>query len=323
MSDAPRPTLSVVVVTRNEAGNVEDCLASLFDLCRGGPPHEVILVDSNSSDDSVARATEYPVTVLRIPSDDLASPGAGRYVGARHATGDHILFVDGDMHLTTGWLEDALDALDQPGTAGVTGHLNTLADDSPADEPRAVDALRGVALYDATTLDRVGGFDPHLQASEDVDVGYRLAAAGYDLVQLPRVVAHHPGPDGLADPVRRWRRGYFHGVGQAVRKGASDPRVLARHLRALRHPLVGVGWLGFGLLLAARSRRGTVAWAGLSMLAFAGHAARSGTRRTVADACSYALTVLGLVLGGRTPPPPADEYPLDHVEVVQAGPDPS
>jgi len=323
MSAPPRPTLSVVVVTRNEAANVADCLESVLALCREGPSYEVILVDSNSTDDSVSLATDYPVTVLRIPDDELTSPGAGRYVGTTHACGDYILFVDGDMQLTDGWLADALELVRTESVAGVTGHLNDRPADERADQtaPNEVDALRGVALYDAAILDDVGGFDPYLQASEDTDVGFRLRAAGYDLYRLPTVVATHPDTGSLSDPVRRWRRGYFHGVGQAVRKGASDPGVLARHVLALRHSFLAAGWLGLGLLLAARSRRLFLAWTGLSTVAVACYAARTGTRRTLADGCAYLLTLLGVVLGGRQPPPPADEYPVDRVELVQAGPD--
>lgn len=333
MSDATSPTLSVVVVTRNEAANVDDCLGSILDLCEDGPDHELILVDSNSSDDSTTRAANYPVTVLRIPRDDLASPGAGRYVGTQYAEGDYILFVDGDMRLTTGWLDDAMELVQQAGTAGVSGALadpdagpgtEVLADESPTIDTtdlHPVEALRGVALYDAAALDEVGGFDPHLQASEDVDVGYRLRAAGYRLHRLPVVVATHPDTGSLVDPIRRWRRGYFHGVGQAVRKGAEHPGILARHVATLRHPLLGAVWGALGLTLAARSRRARLAWTLLTLSGLTAYATQTGVRRTLADSCSYTLTVVGLLLGSRRPPPPPEEYPIDQVELVHDDPD--
>lgn len=320
MSSAPDPTLSVVVVTRNEAEHVDDCLRSIFELCEGGPSTEVLLVDSNSSDDSVDRAASYPITVLRIPSDDLASPSAGRFVGTEYARGEYILFVDGDMRLETGWLEDAMAAVERPGVVGVTGHLN---DSGPATEPEPVDALRGVALYDASVLETVGGFDPFLQSSEDVDVGFRLVAAGYRLVRLPVVVATHRTDLSIAEPLRRWRRGYFHGVGQAVRKASDDPAVLGRHVFSLRHSLFAVGWALVGLALVAVGvdRRLVLGWMGLTVVGLGGYTMRTGPRRLLIDSCSYLLTTVGLVLGARQGRFPAESFPLDDVELVKRSPE--
>lgn len=379
MSTPTHPTLSVVIVTRNEAEHIEDCLSSVFDLCRDGPPFEVILVDSNSTDDTVELASEFPITILQIPDDELASPGAGRYVGTHHATGDYLLFVDGDMEVVDGWLDDALELVQRESTAGVTGHLNQVAEETPrtpvgeATEPsveqpvttaaepantrhppasdgvdavsdggithvttnaegigardereiRDVDALRGIALYDAAILDEVGGFDPHLQASEDVDVGYRLRSAGYHLLRLPYVVASHPSAITLTEPLRRWRSGYFHGVGQSFRKASDDTSVLASHLFALRHPLLAATWGCVGLVVGTRSRRTFTAWALLTGMVLGIHTARTDLRTTIVHTVSNVLILLGLVLGWRQPPPPPSEYPLDPVVVVQSGPGPT
>lgn len=380
MSTATRPpTLSVVIVTRNEAEHIDDCLSSVFDLCRDGPPFEVILVDSNSTDDTIELAAEHPITILQIPDDDLASPGAGRYVGTHHASGEYILFVDGDMEVVDGWLDDALELVQRESTAGVTGHLNQVpsdtpetpvgeATDPPVEQPvttatnppepvestpstgvdalsdggithfttnaegvgardereiRDVDALRGIALYDAAILDEVGGFDPHLQASEDVDLGYRLRSAGYHLLRLPYVVAYHPSVITLSEPLRRWRSGYFHGVGQSVRKGSDDPSVLASHLLALRHPFLATVWGGFGVLLGARSRRTFAGWALLTGIVVGIYAAQTDVRTTIVHSVSNVLILFGLVLGWRQPPPPPEEYPLERTVVVQSGPAPS
>lgn len=374
MSTATRPTLSVVVVTRNEAEHIEDCLSSVLDLCRDGPPFEVILVDSNSTDDTVELASEYPVTILQIPDDDLSTPGAGRYVGTHHASGDYILFVDGDMEVVGGWLGDALELVQRDSTAGVTGHLNEVPGDTPttpvgeatgppieqpvtsaADPPeptaptpsteadalsdggvthfttkadsigardereiRDVDALRGIALYDAAILDEVGGFDPHLLASEDVDVGYRLRSEGYHILRLPYVVASHPSDISLTEPFRRWRNGYLHGAGQSLRKGSDDPSIVASHLLALRHPILAAVWGGIGLLVGSRSRRTLTAWAAITGIVVGTHAARTDVRTTVVHTMSNTLNLFGLVLGWLQPPPSPEEYPLERVVVVQS-----
>ncbi|MFC7080428.1 glycosyltransferase family A protein [Halorussus caseinilyticus] len=68
---------------------------------------ELVVVDSNSSDRTVERATDHPASVLRIPTDDLSTPAAGRYVGGAFAAGEQVLFVDSDVVVADGWLEAA------------------------------------------------------------------------------------------------------------------------------------------------------------------------------------------------------------------------
>lgn len=308
------PLLSVVIVSRNEEERIGTCIESVFRLCRDGPPFEVILVDSNSTDRSVERATEYPVTVLQIPSDGLSTPSAGRYVGADRARGDYLLFVDGDMELVDSWLDPALDLVrSRPNVAGVTGFLNERREESI----HGVDALRGVALYDRRVLETVGGFDPHLRSSEDTDLGYRLAAAGYSLLRLPTVVALHPESASVREPLRRWRYGYFHGVGQAVRKSARSPPVFVRHLYSLRFPLLSGAWLGLGVALAARRTEAFGGWVAASAAGFCAEALRHGPVRPLVYGVSFLLTLVGIVLGGRHRPDPPETYPLDRIRTVK------
>jgi len=121
------PSLSVVVVTYNESEHIGSCLESVFECCGSVEGLEVIVVDSNSTDDTVKRALAFPVTVYRITDDDHCTPSAGRYIGTQVSSGEHVLFVDGDMTLTPGWLPVATEFLDgNPGVAGVDGYLDTM-----------------------------------------------------------------------------------------------------------------------------------------------------------------------------------------------------
>ena len=308
------PELSVVLVSRNERSHIDDCLDSVFDACRGVGTFEVVLVDSNSSDGTVERASDYPISILQIPRDDLCTPGAGRYVGTRVARGEYLLFVDGDMTVAGGWISEALRFLRvSSGVAGVTGHLNRRT----VDEVDEVDALRGVALFRADALEEVGSYDPYLESSEDVDLCFRLADAGYSLVRLPVVAARHPERDGFGEPLRRWRNGYFHGVGQAVRKAVRSPRVLVRYGYTLRYPLLTAGWIGLGAAALALGAPTAVGWAIGSVFAFAVPALRNGPQNTAVFAASFLLTLLGLGAGLLREPRAPDDFPVDAVAVKQ------
>lgn len=318
--DADELSLSVVVPTYNEADNVEACLESVFRACASTDAvetYEVILVDSNSTDATVELATDYPVTVLRIPDDDLCTPAAGRYVGTHHADGDALLFVDGDMEVAADWLPDAAAHLREEDVAAVDGHLDEVPEDAALEERESV---RGVALYDADALADVGGFDPYLESVEDVQLGLELNAAGYRLLRVPTVSAHHPGSDVITETVRRWRNGYSRGNGQAIRRSLSSPRLVAKHVYRMRFRLVIGGWLGLGALSLATGV-GVLPWLLGSALGFRKIASE---RDGVVDAAGYVLykltLLVGLVLGLLERPTPPEQFPLERVErVAEAG----
>ncbi|WP_323675930.1 glycosyltransferase family 2 protein [Halorubellus sp. PRR65] len=313
VSEGETPTLSVVIIARNEEDRIRGCIESVFTAADGVDPFEVILVDSASTDDTVDLARDYPITVLRIP-EELTSVGAGRFVGNRVARGDLVLQADGDMALTDEWLGRALSYLRSHDVAGVEGWLN----ECDATAPMAVDAIAGVALYDRDALESIGGFAPYLQSYEDIEVGFRLTTAGHRLVRLPIVSANHPLDDPLAEPFRRWRAGYYHGVGQAIRYGARNPRVLAKLVARQRYKFALLAWLAVGAL-SILSPVAVVAWALASAFAFAIVAKRLGVRRAIQFVLTKSLATVGATRGLLAPVPPAETYPLSAIEVVDDG----
>ncbi|WP_227133057.1 glycosyltransferase [Halorubellus salinus] len=314
VSPGETPELSVVVIAKNEADRIRKCLQSVFRAADGLGPFEVVLVDSASTDRTVDIAREYPVTILRIPEEHTVSCGAGRYVGDAVGRGDRVLHVDGDMELTDDWLRAAMEYLDTHAVAGVEGCLN----ETRHPEVREVDKIGGVMLFERDALEAVGGFAPYLRSYEDVDVGYRLTAAGYRLVRLPDVSAVHPLGDPLQEPFRRWRAGYYHGVGQAIRYAARKPRVLAKLVARQRYKFALLAWTAVGVL-SILSTVAVVGWVLASAFAFAIVAKQLGVRGAIQFLLTKSLATVGATRGLFDPAPPADTYPLSAVEVVQEG----
>jgi glycosyltransferase involved in cell wall biosynthesis len=87
------PTLSAIIITRNEAHNLHDCLQSLQ-----GWVDEIIVVDSHSTDDTVAIAQQHGAKVSQ-PSD---WPGFGpqKNRALDLATCDWVLSIDADERVT-------------------------------------------------------------------------------------------------------------------------------------------------------------------------------------------------------------------------------
>lgn len=307
------PSLSVVVPTYNEEDRIETCLDSILAAVEDDPSVEVIVVDSNSTDRTVELARRFPVTVLRIPDDDLTTPGAGRYVGHQRATGDQLLFVDGDMRISGEWLDRARRVLDQrDDVAGLDGHLNTA--EATAAEP--VEALRGVVIYDADVLDQVDGFDPFLRALEDVELGYRITEAGYDVRRLPLVAASHPYSPGAAELLRRWRNGYYFGIGQAVRKNVRSPRTVWKFVDRYRYRAAFYGWLGVGAASLLVQPALALIWFAVSLVMFAADVAWEGRADAIQRLGKYVLSSAGFVRGFFMPPPEHSEFPVEVAERV-------
>lgn len=316
-ANSDTPVVSVVIVTYNEQERIRDCIESVFDACSHVEEYEVILVDSNSTDETVPIATDYPVTVLRIPNDELTTPGAGRYIGTNAARGEYVLFVDGDMIIHRNWFEEALDLLrNSPIIAGVDGELN---ESSAHHSPRPVDAIRGVALYRKDALESVGGFDPFLQSLEDIHLGLELTTAGYELYRLPTVAANHPERTTFVEPIRRWRRGYMFGTGQALRKSTSNPKLFIRHLYRLRHRLILLAWLIVGLFSAFAFPM-FILWVVLSAVGVTALISKLGAIEAIGILFSKSIGIVGLFRGIFLDSQPPESFPLQQIEHVQSGP---
>lgn len=316
-SDADSVPLSVVIITENEEDRIEDCLDSVIAAARRAvPAFEVILVDSASTDRTVELASEYGITILRIPETETVSCGAGRYVGGRAARGERVLHVDGDMRLSETWLRDAVKALRaDPELAAVEGWLNECG----STDPMAVRKVGGVMCFEADALAAVGGFDPFLLGYEDVDVGYRLTAAGYRLTRLPSVSAEHPtGEHKLTEPVRRWRSGFLFAPGQAIRKSAGEPRLLRLLLGRQRYEGALLCWLGLGAT-SVRSFGLFAGWLVASLFGFGALARRRGVRGALQFGIAKLLGLVGSLYGLTLPVEDPTDYPLDAVRVVQEG----
>lgn len=319
------PKLSTVIIARNEEDRIKTCIDSVRNATKD-IDSEILLIDSNSSDKTVDIAKSYEIKIYRITNDEYCSASAGRYLGTEFATGDAILFVDGDMEISNDWVEDGLQLLtDSSKIAGVSVMLNSrdyieteLKHDIISDEERYYVTKRfgGLGMYDSNVLEKIGGFDPRLPGYEDVDLGYRITEEGYKLVVLPLVGCHHPErPKTPGELVRRWKAGHYFGIGKTIYKSSSNPQLLFNHVYRLRWTLFVPTWLIAGFLATIR-KKVLIVWFIFSCINIF-YVIRSEGIVTV---CKYvvmgAIRTLGAVRGYLAFDPEY-EYPLEHVEGIE------
>jgi (heptosyl)LPS beta-1,4-glucosyltransferase len=87
-----RKTLSVVVIAKNEAELLPDCLRSV------SWADEIIMMDSGSQDDSIAIAASMGAKVFT--HTDWQGFGKQRQLAQKHASHDYILMIDADERVT-------------------------------------------------------------------------------------------------------------------------------------------------------------------------------------------------------------------------------
>jgi GT2 family glycosyltransferase/serine/threonine protein kinase/tetratricopeptide (TPR) repeat protein len=86
------PRLTVCLITKNEENFLEQCLQSVRDVA-----HQIIVVDTGSTDRTVEIAKKFNAQVHSFPWNDDFS--AARNEALRHATGDWVLSLDADEEL--------------------------------------------------------------------------------------------------------------------------------------------------------------------------------------------------------------------------------
>lgn len=230
--------LSVVLISKNQEWNIARLVESVLRETASFPATEIVLVDSASTDRTTDIAARYPIAVLKLWPGQRLTAAAGRYVGTKRTTGDLVLFLDGDMELCEGWLDQALGVMhSRSDVAVVCGrvidrpealhtptveHLEALGPDAAGvDVPQG----GGAAMYRRSVLERVGTFNPYLYSDEEPELCLRIRHAGYRVLRLPRPIAfHYSAPaEALSTLLGRRSRNLWLGFGQNIRYFLGSP----------------------------------------------------------------------------------------------------
>ena len=112
-----RKRLSVVMIAKNEASLLADCLASV------AWADEIVVLDSGSEDETIALAQQYGAKVY----SNTQWPGYGkqRQLAQQYATGEYILMLDADERVTPE-LKTAIEAAYREGETKLKGNGKTV-----------------------------------------------------------------------------------------------------------------------------------------------------------------------------------------------------
>jgi glycosyltransferase involved in cell wall biosynthesis len=184
-----RPRYSIVVPAYNEAAFVGRALTSLQQQDFDGP-YEIVVVDNNSTDDTVVVAASFGVQVEHEPQQGVC---AARQRGVDTSRGDIVVSVDADTVYPSNWLS-TIDArfAERPDTVAVAGPCRY---QNPSWWAKAYPkllfglvaaffALTGIVLYVSATNIAVRrsafpGYDlRHTQGGDELDLLRRVRRRG-------------------------------------------------------------------------------------------------------------------------------------------------
>jgi GT2 family glycosyltransferase len=226
MSESPEHLLSIIIVNRNTADLLMDCLEHVFESDLPRAP-QVIVVDNGSTDNSVERVrTNYP-QVLVIEAGRNLGFAAACNRAIEKSDGDILLLVNTDAMLERDCARKLMNLMTEDSRVGMVGPqlmnedgtrqtsyeaVPTLATETlnrsllkrlfPArfpgknrmvSEPEPVEALIGATMMlRRVALDQLGRFDEdYFFFLEETDLAVRMRGRGWKVMFEPRARAVH------------------------------------------------------------------------------------------------------------------------------------
>lgn len=213
------PLVSIIIVSFNSKDDLEICLGSVFE--KTSLPHEIIIVDNNSLDDTknyldeLAREKQN-IKLIKNPENSGFSKANNQ--GIKISRGKFIILLNPDTVVTEGWLENML-AHVKEGVGAVGAVSNYVCGDQQIENyfkpegyisiqdagNRLKEINRGKSiqtklliafcvLIPRTVIDHAGMLDEDFFLNhEDFEYSIRLRRNGYKLVVASDVFVYHKG----------------------------------------------------------------------------------------------------------------------------------
>jgi glycosyltransferase involved in cell wall biosynthesis len=236
-----KPLCSIVITNRNYGRFVGEAISSA--LAQRYPALDVLVVDDGSTDDSIEIIEQHPVRLIRSTGKGVIH---ARNLGACHARGDVMMFLDADDMLDVEYVARCHDALAQAPrhVAYAYTQMRMFGTEERVWESRPFSARRLLAgnFVNAAALMRrgvfmaIGGYNPRFTLGwEDYELWVRMLDRGYSGAFVPEPLLlyrqHGQSRSSLSQDQQdelRWR----------IR--LSYPRLSL--LQMMRHPVAAMRW---------------------------------------------------------------------------------
>lgn len=241
----------VVIVSYNSTKWLPGCIAALAELAYDKSTLNLIVVDNASTDGSRdcvrALTAQYSVFggfTLLEQGENLGF-GGGCNAGAKAGRAPYIFMLNVDTEIEPDALTemDAAIAADEEGRAGAFEMRQKPWETGRHNDPATLECSwnsGACVVYRREVYEAMGGFDEHMfMYCEDVDLSWRIRAAGYKLLYVPRAGVWHYTRRGDTDKefheyiwtaYNKLMMHYKFGDAQSRRQGRRD------YIEIIKHP---------------------------------------------------------------------------------------
>lgn len=203
-----KPTLSVIITVKNEEKRIGKCLSSIINQSLQRDLFEILVIDGNSSDDTITIVTgiiSNSAGSISLIQQDGKGISNARNTGIRHSKGDILVFIDGDAVADKDCLKEYYDCFQQNSGIGfawgtvLLGNPESLvakllfASHYPAVGPHGANIA-----YNGNIIKNSEGFDEDFQGrGDDTVVNLKIRKAGYRSIKCTKSVVYHDLPDSV------------------------------------------------------------------------------------------------------------------------------
>jgi GT2 family glycosyltransferase len=214
--------VSVLIRTRNEAGNLEVLLDELSQQT-AKVPTQIVIVDTESTDGTLDIARGYGADIVRITQEEFTYPKSLN-LGFEAAAYENVYSTVGHANLSNTSLLLAAQIDQHDGTAGsfgfalpntnatiyerlgYLGQASHMADTVAIKKPTMGVMGANCAVYRRSAWQELGGFDLRYEAGgEDTELARRMLAAGMRIVRDPALSVHHSHGLGLLNTMKQYK----------------------------------------------------------------------------------------------------------------------
>ena len=205
---SPTPSITVVVPYYNEQGSLVYLLSQLA--AQTQQPHEVILVNSGSTDGSSALIDEWITkhqkqAIFKNLNASTKTPGGSKSAGINVANGELLAFMDCGLNFPANWLQSQVELLESTGADWVSGVCltsgTTVVDKAAIAHTYGFENARPVipsSVVRRSVFDRIGVFKD-LRAGYDAEWAQASRRAGLRREVNRHVIVEYQGVNFARD----------------------------------------------------------------------------------------------------------------------------
>lgn len=271
------PLVSVVIATRNEEKNIENCIKSVLD--QTYKDIEIIVVDNGSMDGTVEIVKSLGIVVFEL-AKEISIEGIKNYRGAqvnlgvKKSKGDIIFFPDADMTFDQNLFSEAVEKLEKYDTLyipeivmgkGFMGKIRRFERTFYNETP--IDAVRFVRKE---VFEKVGGFDEKniAFATDDWDLTKMIKKVTDKITITKSKLYHNEAQISLKRYIQK-KSQYIDTFEDYIAKwGKNDPDVKkqfgikyrffgvffekGKWIKLVFHPILAIGMYGLKVLVGLK-----------------------------------------------------------------------